>query len=164
VLAGKARPAGGAECLQFADLCQVTERNAAAPRLYAGAFAADPKLADDLRAGHRYNAACSAALAAVGRGTDARRTTARRARLRRQVLDWLRADLALWGRELERNTPRARADVRRALRHWRQGADLAGVRDPAALARLPEAGRADWQKPWADVAALVWQAGDGGTQ
>ena len=87
-----------------------------------------------------------------------------RAHLRGQALDWLRADLALWGKELERNTPQARADGRRALWHWRQGADLAGVRDPAALARLPEAGRAGRQRLWADVAALVRQAGDGGTQ
>ena len=40
-------------------------------RLYAAAFAADPKLADDLKAGHRYNAACFAALAAAGQGEDA---------------------------------------------------------------------------------------------
>jgi hypothetical protein len=50
-----------------------------------------------------------------------------------------------------------------ALRHWRQGADLAGGRDPAALARLPEGGRADRQRLWADVAALVREAGDGAT-
>jgi hypothetical protein len=74
------------------------------------------------------------------------------------MLDWVRV------RGVCRPAPQARADVRRALRHWRQDVDLAGVRDPAALARLPEAGRADWQRPWADVAALVRQAGAGGTQ
>jgi hypothetical protein len=100
-----------------------------------------------------------------GQGTDAPKDDGKeRARLRQQALDWLRADLALWGKELETNTPQARADVQRALRHWRQNADLAGVRDPAALAKLPEAGRADWRRLWADVAALVRQAGDGGTQ
>jgi len=35
-------------------------------RLYAESLEADPKLADDRRAQHRYNAACSAALAAAG--------------------------------------------------------------------------------------------------
>ncbi len=34
-------------------------------------LAADPRLAADLVAGHRYNAACSAALAASGKGDDA---------------------------------------------------------------------------------------------
>jgi hypothetical protein len=38
------------------------------------------------------------------------------------------------------------------------------VRDPAALATLPVAGRADWRRLWAEVAALVREAGDGGTK
>jgi serine/threonine-protein kinase len=158
VLAGKDK-ADDAECLEFAGFCKSTKRYAAAARLYADAFAADPQLAVDLRAGHRYNAACCASLAAAGQGTDAPKPDDKgRARLRRQALDWLRADLALWGKELEGNTPQARAGVTRALRHWRQGADLAGVRDPAALATLPEANRADWQRLWADVGALLQRA------
>jgi hypothetical protein len=36
------------------------------------AFAAEPKVADDLGAAHHYNAACAAALACVGQGQDAR--------------------------------------------------------------------------------------------
>jgi hypothetical protein len=47
------------------------------------------------------------------------------------------------------------------LQHWQNDTDLAGVRDPAALAKMPEAERADWQKLWADVEALVKKSGAG---
>jgi hypothetical protein len=39
-----------------------------------------------------------------------------------------------------------------ALRHWQQVPALANVRDKEALAKLPDAERAAWQKLWADVA------------
>ena len=45
--------------------------NCAAARFYEEAFAAQPKLADDLGAAHRYNAACAAALAGCGQSKDA---------------------------------------------------------------------------------------------
>jgi tetratricopeptide (TPR) repeat protein/tRNA A-37 threonylcarbamoyl transferase component Bud32 len=73
ILQGKDRPANVAESLEFAQLCRLKKRYAAAARLYAVAFAADPRVADDLQAGHRYNAACCAALAAAGPGADAGR-------------------------------------------------------------------------------------------
>ena len=145
--------------------CQATKRYAAAARLYAEAFAADPKLADDPRAGHRYNAACCAALAAAVQGTDPAKLDAKeRARLRRQALGWLRADLVLRSKQVDQGTPQDRSAVQRMLRHWQQDPDLAGVRDPAALAELPEAERADWRKLWADAAALLKKAEASGKQ
>ena len=68
---GSYTPASNAERLGLAEWCQIEKLNHTATRLYAAAFAADPKLADDLEAGHRYNAACYAALAAAGQGGDA---------------------------------------------------------------------------------------------
>ena len=61
------------ETIALATMCQqpTKKRDAAAARLYADAFAAEPKLAADLQQQHRYNAACSAALAAAGEGEDA---------------------------------------------------------------------------------------------
>lgn len=42
------------------------------------------------------------------------------------------------------------------LQHWQQDADLAAIRDPAALAKLPEAERRkQWESLWAEVAALL---------
>ena len=37
-----------------------------------------------------------------------------------------------------------------ALFHWNFNFELAGVRDPQALAKLPEAERKDWQVFWAE--------------
>jgi len=41
------------------------------------------------------------------------------------------------------------------MRHWQTDADLAGVRDKEALAKLPAEERQRWQQLWADVAALL---------
>ena len=103
VLKGEAQPADAAERLDLAQMCQLPGKslNAAAVRFYTDAFAAEPKVADDLGAAHRYNAACAAALAGVGQGQDARDLDDKgRARLRQRALDWLRADLAACGRVL----------------------------------------------------------------
>jgi hypothetical protein len=129
---------------------------AAAARLSARSFGIDPKLAGDLKAARRYNAACCAALAAAGKGIDAAQLEAKeRARWRKQALSWLRADLDLWARRAASGEPVDRAAVRQTLGHWQRGADLAGVREKAALAGLPAAERKDWHQFWADVAALL---------
>ena len=101
------------------EVCRLKRRHVAAARLYADAFTADPKLADDLKAGHRYNAACSAALAAAGQGTDADKLDDQEhRRLRQQALAWLRADLEQWAKRLgsrqARRSP-SRAGHARAL-------------------------------------------------
>jgi hypothetical protein len=48
--------------------------------------------------------------------------------------------------------------VLKALRHWKQDADLAGVRDKEALEKLPEAERTEWRKLWAEVDELIAKA------
>jgi tetratricopeptide (TPR) repeat protein len=161
VLAGQAEPAGAAEQLALAQLCQEYKRlYAAAARFYAGAFAADPRLAADLCEQPRYGAACSAALAAAGQGEDARHLPDKVQRaLRRQALRWLRDDLALYAKLAGRDDPKMKGAVRRRLAHWRQDANLASVRDPQALDQLPEDERQQWRRLWDDVAALLAKAG-----
>jgi hypothetical protein len=44
------------------------------------------------------------------------------------------------------------------MRRWLTDPDLAGVRGPEALARLPEAERQPWQKLWDEVIDLLNQA------
>ena len=44
--------------------------------------------------------------------------------------------------------------VQQRLTHWQTDPDLAGVRDQAGLAKLPDTERAAWAKLWADVEAL----------
>jgi serine/threonine-protein kinase len=159
LLRGEDRPASARESLELAMLCQLKRQHAAATRFFAEAFASDAKLAGDLAAAPRYNAACSAARAATGRGDDAAQLDDKaRSRLRQQARAWLRADLAGWQKQLQGAGPREVEQVRAVLRHWQQDADLASIRDPAALARLSEEERAAFTQLWADVAALLTKA------
>jgi superkiller protein 3 len=163
ILKGEGKPADAAECLALAVLCQQNKQlYRASARFYSDAFAAQPKLADNPRTQPRYGAACAAVLAAAGRGKDADKLDAKeRTRLRKQALDWLRADLAMWGKLLEKATPQQRTVVQKTLTHWKRDADLTTVRDKEALAQLPEAERAAWEKLWADVATLRKKASEG---
>jgi hypothetical protein len=77
--------------------------------------------------------------------------------LRRQALDWLRADLALWAKQAGSAKAEDRAAAQQALRHWQQDADLASVRGQEALVALPAEERAEWDKLWAEVADLLRQ-------
>jgi tetratricopeptide (TPR) repeat protein len=161
---GKATPAGAAERLGLAWLAQQPYKGlpALSARLYAEAFTKQPAAAHDPRSQRRYNAACAAALAAAGKGKDAAGLDAReRARLRRQALGWLEADLAAWAKQADQASS-ARAAARQALSHWLADPDLAGVRGPAALERLPEPERARWARLWDGVALTLKQTSRGG--
>jgi tetratricopeptide (TPR) repeat protein len=148
LLQGSERP-GAAELLDLARLCRDCGRPYAAARLYAAAFAARPGLADDLGSHNRYDAACAAARAAADPGAgQARLGEAERAGLRRQALGWLRADLALRTRPRVGGKPAGEAPTT-----WRTDAALAGVRDRAALEKLPDGERPERKRLWADVAA-----------
>jgi serine/threonine-protein kinase len=138
---GSYTPGSNAERLDLAEWCIVKKQYRTAARLYAAAFAADPKLGDDLKAGRRYDAACCAALGAAGQGVT-NLDDKEKARLRKRALDWLRADLALRTKQLESGKPADRAAVQQTLRHWQKDTDLAGLRDKAALATLPGEERA----------------------
>ena len=117
------------------------------------------KFGDDLPKGHRYNAACAAALASAGRGEDEPPPDDQaKAKLRQQAREWLQADLKERTRLLESGEPKARTDLLRALPHWKADVDLASIRDPEALAMLPEAERTEWQSLWAEVDALLKRA------
>ena len=83
-----------------------------------------------------------------------------RARLRKQALDWLRADLALYTKQLESGTAAARSLVRQRVQHWQKDSDLAGIRDQAALAKLPAEEQKAFTQEAADVAALLKKAGE----
>src|SRR5262249_17665261 len=92
VLNGEVEPAAPADRLESAQVCQPNKRRpAAAAQFYADAFATDATLPADLHLQHRYNAACSAALAAAGQSEDAKHLPDKAVgMLRRQALGWLR--------------------------------------------------------------------------
>jgi serine/threonine-protein kinase len=156
ILSGELKLAG-AERIEFARFCQQYKRlYAASARFYQEAFTAQPQLAENLKAGHRYNAACAAVLAGCGQGEDAAKLDAKeRARLRQQALGWLRADLKLWATDLDSDKLDVRHRVGKVLQHWQRNPALAGVRDEKGLVQLPEAERAAWQQFWAEVETLL---------
>jgi eukaryotic-like serine/threonine-protein kinase len=161
VLGGDAEPAGPAERLEVAGLCGRYKRlHAAAARLADEAFTADHRLAADLNAQHRYNAACSAALAAAGQGEDARLLPDKVAlMLRLRARRWLRADLDAYAQVLQRGSPAVKKVIRQRLAHWQTDPDLAPVRERAALARLPADERELWRELWTEVGILRERAG-----
>jgi hypothetical protein len=131
------------------------QRYASAARFYAEAFAEQAELASNLQAGHRYDAACAAALAGTGEGKDADGLDeSDRAALRYSALCWLQDDLGALA-SLLASSAQGAAQVQRKLRHWQKGADLAAVRDPAALRKLPESEQVAWRNLWAEVDSLL---------
>jgi tetratricopeptide (TPR) repeat protein len=162
LLKGEVKAAGAAELTEYARLCTIKKRYRASARFWADAFAADPKLADNLLTGYRYDAACYAALAAAGQGQDASQLAVpERARWRQQAVVWLRADLTRWTKILATGIPQAGATVQQKLQHWQKDPNLAGIRDAAWIANLPADELRACRRLWAEVDALLKQAQGG---
>jgi serine/threonine-protein kinase len=158
-LRGKYQPRDNDERLALLGACQFQGRNRAAARLYADAFAADPALAEGLTRECRYRAARCAALAGCGLGADgAGLNEAERTRWRKQAREWLEADLAAWAKKLDRGTVAERIQAQKTLSRWRDDPDLAGLRDPDALAKLSPAERRECRALWRDLDALLERA------
>jgi hypothetical protein len=129
--------------------------NSISAGLYAEIFAADPQLADDLRAGHRYNAACAAALAGSGAGEDkGKLSEAERTRWRKQARAWLQADLALWAKKLDNSTA-SRLMVSNTLGHWQADRDLAGIREASRLKLFSPHESQECLALWKEVDAVL---------
>jgi serine/threonine-protein kinase len=158
VVRGTDEPATG-DCLDLAELCLVKKHFATAAGLYARGLAGTPHLAEELRAGRRFNAARAAALAGGGHGDDAAGLSGpEREVLRGQARDWLRLDLAAWARKVDAGTAADRILAQKTLAPWRDDPDLAGLRDEGALGRLPPAERQECRALWQEVAALLRRA------
>jgi tetratricopeptide (TPR) repeat protein len=159
ILRGTEKPQSAAEQIEFANLCRRKKLYAAAARFSAAAFAAEPKLAEDVPKSDRYNAACAAALAGCGRGRDTDTLDDKeRTRWRRQARAWLRQDLTWLGMALASGNAQARADVRRRMRLWQSDSDLAGLREARALAAMSADERNECLALWQEVAALLRRA------
>ncbi len=151
-LEGGYEPRENDERVAFLGACEFTNRTRTAAALFADAFAAAPALAK----GSRYTAACCAALAGSGRGSDAAGLSeSGRVRWRKQARDWLTADLAEWTRALGRGEAGATGEVRKALAAWQADPDLAGLREPGALAKLSAEEREESLALWREVWALL---------
>ncbi len=153
---GETQPADAIESLDVAGVAYDKGLYAAAARLFAKGFAAEPRAAENLASPDRYNAAGSAAMAGCGKGKDQPPPDgAARLTLRRQALSWLEADLAARSKIMVSGTREASSAARRSLiqnlEHWKHDSDLAGVRDSDALKELDPAEQAAWRAFWAKV-------------
>ncbi len=156
VIRGDDRPKSPVECLEFADILINRKRFAAAVRLFVQGLEGNSKLADDLSIGVRYNAACSAALAAAGRDpNEPNLDDAAKVQLRRRAYDWLKADLLAWSRVVHDGSTEDQPRAHQMLAHWKVDPDIQSVRDPAALALFPEPEQTNWRKLWAEVDVLL---------
>jgi tetratricopeptide (TPR) repeat protein/energy-coupling factor transporter ATP-binding protein EcfA2 len=159
VLRGEDHPADADERVKFAWIGYIKGFYAASAQLYEEAFTANHELAENMDAGHRYNAACAAALAGGGRGQNEPPLDEEgRARWRKRALDWLRADLEIWKARAASPIQSARNSVIQTLQHWLRDPDLAGLRDNETLEKLSEKERDQWRTLWAEVKALLDQA------
>jgi hypothetical protein len=123
--------------------------------LYAEIFAADAGLASKREPPLRYQAACTTARATAGKDTDALKLSEmERTRLRRQAYDWLHASLEQLVKQSSGDDVEGSVDAAERLPQWQTNPDLAGVRDPAELAKLPAEERQQWQSLWSEVQDL----------
>jgi serine/threonine protein kinase len=84
---------------------------------------------------------------------------AARSRLRQQAAMLIRAEMAEQAPRLSSPNPAEAAAARHVLEALRVLPVLAGVRDPAAVATLPDEDRQTWQGLWADLEELLGGAG-----
>jgi serine/threonine-protein kinase len=163
-LEGEYQPHDNTERLALLGVCQFKNLNVASAKLYADAFAEDPKLADDAHVSHRCNAAREAALAGCGRGEDADKLSEEeRTRWRRQARQWLRADLAMYTKMLDglqspSDSEKAPDLAKKMLTLWQAEPDLAGIRDPSAMGNLPGDEREECRMLWQHVGSLLERA------
>src|SRR5262249_44660822 len=123
----------------------------------------DAGLVRDRGARHYYRAAHAAALAAAGWGKDEPSPDdGQRVRLRGQALAWLKAELAAWADAVASGPPQTRFEAFHTLSAWRRDRYLPSVREPEALAKLPEAERKEWEAFWAEVEAVIKRAAASG--
>ncbi len=131
----------------------------ASARFWSDAFAVDPKLVDLPQLQHHYNAACSAALAGTGKALDdPPPDDATRAKLRQQAREWLQADLKVYTQGLADEKGVAKNLVQQRLKYWQADPDLAGLRAPDALAKLPPEEQEACRQLWAEVEAVLRKA------
>jgi serine/threonine-protein kinase len=178
IVEAKYQPRDNDERLAALGFCQSHGLHRTAARLYAEALANDPELenslasesrsrasrtadqplgrVEELYAGSRYPAARSAALAGCGLSEDAAKLDdAERSHWRRLARQWLHADLAMWAKLVESNSPPARQLAKQTLTRWQKDPDLAGFRDPDQVETLPPAEREELRALWSELASAL---------
>jgi eukaryotic-like serine/threonine-protein kinase len=99
-----------------------------------------------------------AASAGCGRGKDVSNVSdAERAHLRDQARQWLSAEVAAWGKKID-SAPAAKESAENALKRWLIDPDLAGLREPDLLEKLPVAESGACRELWREISAQIDRA------
>jgi hypothetical protein len=148
-----------AEQIDLAEFCLNDKRAyGASARLYEQALQSKPDLADE-KDSIWVDAARAAAMTGVGRDSDAPKLSeGERLHWRNQALAWLRADLARSVKQVETGAAKDRESVRVRLEQWRGFPELVGLRDPMAIAKLPEGEQKACLEFWAEVDRILVRA------
>jgi tetratricopeptide (TPR) repeat protein len=155
ILKGK-QVVGAVEAEALAGFASNRSLHTAATRLWKLALDADPKMGDDRQASPRYDAARTAALAGCGLGNDVPAPdAAAMGKLRAQALEWLKTELGIRAATIGSKSADERVPVVRVFEYWMVDPDLAGVRDPEAIAKLPETERQAWTAFWSGVDSAI---------
>jgi hypothetical protein len=125
------------------------ERYAEGRKVLLDAIRDYPDLANDPRTYLRYNAACLSMNCADGLGINAP-PEAERPTYRKQALAFLTTHLGA----VRKLAATDMALVHGHMQRWSEDKDLASVRDPKAVERLPPEERDAWKKIWTEVLAL----------
>jgi tetratricopeptide (TPR) repeat protein len=149
-------PHDNRERLVLAMHAYSTRRFATARELWKDAMVAAPSICDDRAAQHRYNAACSAVLAAAGLSEDKSKPEDKTIiQWRSEALVWLDAELVAWTEFSKSANSEQLAFIIQTLQHWKKDSDLASIRDSVSLKSLPETERESWESLWAKVDQLL---------
>jgi serine/threonine protein kinase/predicted Zn-dependent protease len=152
-ITGARQPSDSKESIALAKLCalQCRQQYVAAARFYKNAFEQDQQQRSVAQWWNTYYAACTAALAGTGQGKGSDTLSAQdRVQLREQARMWLHHLVIDWRATLVNDPTR--------LYRFLKDPDFHGVRDPAALANLPEAEHSLWQELWRELEALLDEA------
>ncbi|CAN5194954.1 hypothetical protein BH11PLA2_BH11PLA2_13890 [soil metagenome] len=143
-LAGKFTPSKAEDLFELGRLCYFQKRYVTGVKYFEDALAKSPGLAGKFMANHYL----TAAHAGLGHGVDAG-DVAEQTRCRKQSLQWLKEWLDIQTKKADKGDGKVRISVRRDVRMVTDHPDLAGVREPGALAKLPAEERKAWQQFWA---------------
>ena len=144
------------EYLVSANICWTRKSYAAAARYFSEAVAADPGLANGASAfSSLYEYACfetSAGCQPSGGGNSL--VAKEHGDMRADGLKHLQGVMTAWHAMLALNNKTTNALIQGIMKRWLMEPRLSGLRDPDALAKLPDAERLGWEKLWKEVAEL----------
>jgi len=142
-------------CLAFAPVARPADAAVVADRLKRYRYVAAERQAQAERELWVRQVAGRAAQAAWEGEAFPPAVEAARARFRQEAWALLRAEVATQAQRLSSASPAEAAAARQVLEALRDLPGLAGVRNPAALANLPEPERQMWQAFWQEIEGLL---------